>query len=404
MVALPHQCLASFVRFFAHLALVTCFVVLVPQSVTYGQNGVEQSDATGIPLPSTLPGTSWRAAGSIHTLSAEQYSVVPGSDVFIEYGLQQLTSRTYLKHRASLTVEVFEMRYPSGAYGIYTFNRGSLPKHRREFVVGSYLVSLYADNRGTEVSADAVSAVEQLFASKATADLPPLVSHLPGQNKIPNSEKYLQGSAALGRLHGFGDLRELVDFTGGVEVATAAYRNGDGAMRLLIIEYHTPQSATAGYEAIMNHFNGLSAPEKEQRLVKRTGNYIIEAVDIRDSSGAQAIVGKIKYTAKVYWEGRSFRSIPLQFRPPDPAALEEAAETATVLLRAFYGIGLLLVGSIILGVFTGWSVFYWRRQRRRRLGMDNFFSDAGGTIRLNLDDYVFQPTEQPIKLLGKGDL
>ena len=379
-----------------HRVLVLSAALLFPLTLAYGQ----------VQLPPALAGTSWRAEGSTRTLSSEQFSIVHGSDVFLEYGLQQLTSRTYLNGHSSLTVEVFEMRYPTGAYGLYTFNRGSVPKYRHEFVAGSYLISLAADkgNNATEVSADAVGAVKQLFASTETADLPLLVSHLPAQDRIPDSEKYLQGSVALGQLDGFSDLRELVDFTGGVEVATAGYRNGDGAMKLIIIEYHTPQSATAGYEAIMNHFNGLPEPEKAQRLVKRVGNYVIEAVDIRDTSGAQAIVGKIKYTAKVYWEGRRFRSIPLQFRPPDPAALEEAAETATVLLRAFYGIGLLLVGSIILGIFTGWSVFYWRRQRRRRLGMDDFFSDAGGTIRLNLDDYVFQPTEQPIKLLGKGEV
>src|SRR6185295_11228722 len=125
-----------------------------------------------------------------------------------------------------------EMRYPTGAYGLYTFNRGSLPKYRHEFVVGSSLISLAADkgNSATEVSADAVGAVKQLFASAETADLPLLVSHLPAQDRIPDSEKYLQGSVALGQLDGFSDLRELVDFTGGVEVASAGYRNGDGAM------------------------------------------------------------------------------------------------------------------------------------------------------------------------------
>ncbi|MEP7269891.1 MAG: hypothetical protein ABI882_00210, partial [Acidobacteriota bacterium] len=99
-----------------------------------------------------------------------------------------------------------------------------------------------------------------------------------------------------------------------------------------------------------------------------------------------------------------FTSIPFQYRPPDPAAIEEMRDTATVLLRTFYGIGLMIVASIILGVFAGWTVFYWRKQKRRRLGKDDYFSDAGDTIRLNLDDYIFQPNKQPIKLLGKGDV
>ena len=172
-------------------------------------------------------------------------------------------------------------------------------------------------------------------------------------------------------------------------------------MRLAIIEFHTPQSATVGHNAAVNALNALSDEARSKRIVKRTGNYVVVADGVADITAAQSIVDKVKYTVQIHWEGRKFTSIPIDFRPPDPAALQEAAETATVLLRTFYGIGILLLGTIIVGVFSGWVIFYWRRYKRRRLGLANVFSDAGGTLRLNLDDYLLETGET--KLLGGGD-
>ena len=51
----------------------------------------------------------------------------------------------------------------------------------------------------------------------------------------------------------------------------------------------------------------------------------------------------------------------------------------------------MITGAIIIGFITGGSFFYWKRYRRRKLGVDDIFSDAGGTVRLNLDDYLLSP-------------
>jgi len=58
---------------------------------------------------------------------------------------------------------------------------------------------------------------------------------------------------------------------------------------------------------------------------------------------------------------------------------------------------------MLLGIVAGGSVFYWNRYRRRKLGLDDMFSDAGGTIRLNLDDYLLSSDEPAIKQIGRGD-
>lgn len=359
-----------------------------------------------VDLPRELVNSEWKARDNSRILSGEQYGVVQGGEVFLEYGLERVVMRTYQRGTDSMTVEVLEMRFPTGAYGLLSFNRKGLPKHRREFQFGRYVVSLSMQNPSQTVSEECIGAVHALFASRGPSDPPPLVTHLPKLDRIENSERYIVGSEALRRSDGFATFADFVDFVGGVEIAIADYRIAGGTS-LAIVEYHTPQAASFGYDAAFNQLKALPDEEREKRLLKRVGNYVVQANLTSGSPGdvgaVRALVDQVKYQMVVYWEGSKFSSIPIQFRPPDPAALEEFRETTKVLLRTFYGIGLLLLSAIVIGVFAGWAVFYWRRQRRRKMGTDEYFSDAGETVRLNLDDYLFQPNEQPIKLIGKGD-
>lgn len=355
-------------------------------------------------LPARL-GETWRAVGQARIWNVEQFSALPDADVYSEYGLQKIISRAYTNGKTRVTVEIFDLGFVSGAYGLFTFNRVFLQPNRREFYEGRYLVSISSDSDGKVIDQSLIAAIKPnlIGLSGEVGQFPFLPSHLPEQNRIAESEKYVVGPAALVKLQVFGDLKNLVGFDGGVEAITADYRNGDGVMNLLIIEYHTPQSASDGYARIESYINSLPQQEKEKRILKRIGNYVVNAVNIQDQASAQNIIGQIKYEAKVYWAGRKLSDIPLEFRPPDPVALEEARRTVQVLLRSFYWIGAMLMSAILLGIIAGCSLFYWNRHRRRKLGLDNLFSDAGGSLRLNLDDYLLAPEENAIKQIGRGD-
>lgn len=356
-------------------------------------------------LPPRL-GANWRAIGPARVLDSEKFAIVQDADLYLEYGLKRLTTRAYTDGKTKVIVEAFEMLYPSGAYGLFSFNRSSLSPNRKEFHIGRYLVSISSQNSTPfweKLSyPDLISALQYHF-SEGPVRLPTLPLHLPEENKIADSEKYLIGPAALSRLTDFSDLKDLVDFSAGTEIATANYNNNGGRMSLIIIEYHTPQLASAGYARIKSHLEMLDPEEKQNRLIKRIGNYVVEAVGIKDAVAAQELISQIKYTAKVYWEGDRFSAIPLPFRPPDELAIEELRRTTRFLTEVFLSIAVIAIGVIIVGVFAGGSIFYWRRWRRHKLGLDKYFSDAGGTIRLNLDDYLLPPGDSKTKLLGKSD-
>ncbi|MDX2044813.1 MAG: DUF6599 family protein [Acidobacteriota bacterium] len=365
----------------------TCFAALCLLPLLAIGSYAQQTNSKPV-LPEKL-GETWRASSPVRTLSAEQCAVLPDGDVYKEFWLESMVSRHYTNRKDSVTVEVFRMQFDSGAYGLFTFNRNKLAENRSEFLSGRYLVSLTSETTNSAPQDLLQTLKENLNSSNG--ELPLLPSHLPSENKIADSEIYLVGSSALARLDGFSDLKDVVNFSGGTEVAFAKYRNGNSGFNLLLVEYHTPQLATDGETQFHNYFSNLPEQERNQRLLKRIGNYIVLTTKTEDLPSAEKIISQIKYTPAVYWEGKKMSHIPLAYRPPDPFALEEMSQTAQVILRTFYWVGIMLFVAIILGFISGWTYFYWNRYRRSKFGYDNLYSDAGGSVRLNLDEYLLPP-------------
>jgi hypothetical protein len=353
-------------------------------------------------LPSILS-ERWRIAGSEKTLNSEQWSVLPDADIYAEYGLQNLTNRSYTDGQRKINLEIFEMKFISGAYGLFTYHQGSLGEERQEFYSGRYLISLSIDqnniSKGEKIDQHLIEELKKLPLDSA-GEHPYLQLHLPEENKIANSDRYILGPVAVGRLKNFSHLKDLIDFRGGTEVVTADYRNGNGRMNLVIIEYHTPQSASAGFSQLTAHINSLSQEEQERQILKRIGNYIVNAVNIQDLGAAQKVIGQIKYTKKVFWEGSKYSDIPLHSRPLDTVAINEAKRAIYIVVQSLYSVALLVTGTFFMGLIAGTTYFYWRRYRRRKLGLDEIFGDE--SIRLNLDDYLLDSEDSTIKRLGSG--
>lgn len=342
-------------------------------------------------LPDKL-GETFRAIGKIRTLSADQCSVLPDSDVYQEYWLESLTSRHYTDGKNTIAIEVFQMEFDSGAYGLFTFNRSRISENRHEFFTGRFFVSISSETiKSIQLEPVIKSLKENLKSSNG--ELSPLPSHLPVEGKIADSEMYLVGSSALAQIAEFSSLKDVVTFSGGTEAVIARYANGGGNLSLMIIEYHTPQLATDGYAKFQTWLSQFSEQERNQRLLKRIGNYVVTTTAAQDLAGAEKLVSQIKYTQVVYWEARKITDIPVAYRPPDPLAIQEFTQTASIMIRTFYWIGVMLFGAIVLGVISGGVFFYWNRYRRRKLGLDDIFSDAGGTVRLNLDEYLLSPVD-----------
>jgi hypothetical protein len=351
-------------------------------------------------LPDRL-GKNWRAVSPARILKVERLSGLPDADVLGEYGLRRVVSRNYTDGRFETSVEVFELNLISNAYGLFTFNRGQLRPNTIEFQEGRYVVRLSRRKADADSDQRIFEAIKPGLTG-GEGELPSLPLHLPETDRIAESEKYIVGPAALARLKNFSDLKDTIGFGAGAEVTTADYRSGAGQMNLMVVEYYTPQSAAEGQARIRDHFNALPQTEKDRLILERVGNYVVAMSNIQDMPAAKNIVGQIKYEKKIYWAGRKFTDIPLEFRPADPLAVEETTRTVKTLIRSFYWTGLTILSGLILGLVAGVLLFQWKRYRRRKLGLDSMFSDAGGSLRLNLDDYLLSDKPQ-IRKIGEGE-
>lgn len=352
----------------------------------------------------------WQLVGPVHILlPAELAAYAPGrGDVVREYGLQVAAFADYTDaQKTTIRMEIFQMINYVSAYGIYSWERrsavraegigseASIGDRELGFWKGDYYVRLSVTTPSPpHVAISKMTDLARILSERLVVgphDVPLLVQHLPTDRRIAGSERFISGPRGLARFPGYDNPNDLFNLgSDGVEAAIAEYRTGKGISHLLLVEYHTPQLAAAAYERVSRYFAQLPDNERDRRIFKREGNYLIEAFDVADRDVMEALVNSITYTAKVRWLDRD-RLRLVGSLPEFPAA--------TWLVTTFAFIGVVVLILIAGGVALGYVFFVIRRRHIQRYG----FSDAGGMLRLNLDRLVLPPADQSRKSLPAGE-
>jgi hypothetical protein len=171
---------------------------------------------------------------------------------------------------------------------------------------------------------------------------------------------------------------DLIDFAGGTEAVTAPYDAG----KLLIVEYTSPQISI---EADNQFKQRLSAQTQNPTVFyRRIGNYSAFVFDANDEITANALLDQIKYEKNVQWLGE------------DPNKQKKYEHyIATTMADVFLSTTIWILSGVGFAILTGVVVgfLFFRSRDRRRIAM-TAFSDAGGMIRLNLDELSAQPSDR----------
>jgi hypothetical protein len=291
------------------------------------------------------------------------------------------------------------------AYGAYSLERaaqarrvdvgteGSLDTSRLGFFKGEYYVRLSAheDHLDNAALLELARSLDDRINPRHS-EIPILMRHVPSDGLVSGTERFIAGPLVLTRLLGPQDPYDpFMLASEAVEAAFAEYQVSGATSPLLIVEYHTPQLAATAYPQVERAIQALPEAERNRRLLKREGNYIIEAFNVGDRQAMQAIVDQIDYTPRIHWLKKSpFEA--LQELQPDP----DQIVLIDTYLAAFGFIGVSLLITITGGVLLGSAVFFWRRWRRRYW---TGFSDAGGMMRLNLDNLLPPVESDSVKRL-----
>lgn len=247
------------------------------------------------------------------------------------------------------------------------------------------MVTVMACGAGT-----AQSATSQPASTPANDEgLPVLIKHLPNWEAVEKQSKYVVTLEDLKRVVTNQPVLDSVSFEGGTEAATANYAQG----QLLIVEFSTPQFSVENDQKIVAKIQELKAQSQPvPTAYRRVGNYSVFVFNGRDEASANQLIDQVQYQKVVQWLGE------------DPHLYERlqryfSQTTAGVLVAVLKSSGLSLIACLAIGGIFGYLLF---RQRRARSAAR--FSDAGGAVRLNLDELtnahdsarlLDRPKEQP---------
>lgn len=224
------------------------------------------------------------------------------------------------------------------------------------------------------------ASAQTIVVEDANDGVPALVQHMPDwETAHPTYAKNLD---ELKKVVGDAPVLDVLPFAGGTEATTADY---GAAGRLVIVEFSTPQFAADTDRAINARVAELRAAQQSAPTVyQRKGNYAVFVFGGQDEAAARALVGRVHYEKDVRWLGR------------DPHANERANRawinmSAGVLINTVKAAGFSILLCLTVGGIFG-TLFF----RRRRAALATRYSDAGGMMRLNLD-------ENARRLLGEGE-
>ncbi len=223
---------------------------------------------------------------------------------------------------------------------------------------------------------------------KGEADIPVLVKHLPRWEEAQGSVVYLAGFRSLRAVLQDQPLLDSVSSEGDADAVVANY----GPIQFIIVEYNTPQLAGDNDRSIVAKIEELRTQgQSVPSGYRRVGNYSVFVFNAPNEQAAKELIDQVEYEQVVQWLG------------DNPYMLEKAQReyyqtTAGVLVAVVKASGLSLMLCLAAGGFLGALLFSRRRAQQRHA---EAFSDAGGMLRLNIDEIT--PRTDPAKLVGPGN-
>ncbi|HTG95067.1 MAG TPA: DUF6599 family protein [Pyrinomonadaceae bacterium] len=253
------------------------------------------------------------------------------------------------------------------------------------FFKGANFVQLSKANARTN-SNDLQSLATQLAEKldRGEGETPVLLKHLPNWEQAHQTAVYLNRFSSLESIAKDGVL-SAVKSEGDADAVLASY----DPMRLLIIEFNTPQRSVENDQRIVARIQELwKLGQPAPSAYKRVGNYSVFVFDAPNDQAAKQLIDQVHYEQVVSWLGEN------------PNILKEAQKhyvqtTLGVLVAVLKASGFALIACFGTGALIGALLFTRRRAQQRAV---EAFSDAGGMLRLNLDEMT--PQTNPTRLLG----
>ena len=256
------------------------------------------------------------------------------------------------------------------------------------FFKGRFFVSVSSvGNSGKVPEAVTLAHLLAELFDKGEGDVPVLVKHLPEWQEAKKQALYLPGFTSLGSIAANQPVLATIDSGGDADAVATTY----GQSQLMIVEFNTPQLAVDNDRRITSQIQELRSQGRPvPTAYRRVGNYSVFVFNGDSEQSANSLIDQIKYEQVVQWLGDN----PYLFQEAQRRYTET---TLGVFVSVVKASGLAFVSCFALGGLFGALLFVRRRAQQKAL---EAYSDAGGMLRLNLDEMT--PQTNPARLVGPG--
>jgi hypothetical protein len=265
--------------------------------------------------------------------------------------------------------------------GVGTAGIAAMQHHAVAFCKGAIYAFVFSPDKHLSSDDQLVSFARALAASldAGSGDIPTLVKHLPAWEAAQERAGYATTLPALREALPAQPVLDALSFEGGTEAVTARYEQG----QLVIVEFTTPQLAGDVDARVVQRIAELrSAGQPVPAVYKREGNYAVFVFDAPSEQAANDLIGQVKYEKVVQWLGE------------DPHRFERANRfwlnmSSSLIVNTIKATGLAILLCLSVGGLFGGVIFM---RRRAQAALSEKYSDAGGMMRLNLDELAAEQT------------
>jgi len=265
-----------------------------------------------------------------------------------EYGLKESESARYENGGKAFMATGYRLQDTTGAMAAFDWQRpanatsSTLAPLAAEtpdgllVVHGNYVLSF----AGHKPDSAELSGVTGSLRNLDTTVLPTLPTNLPSGDRLPNSERYITGPAALAKFSP-AIPPSVAAFHFGAEASYAQYHSPKGDMGLLIFSYPTHQIAMQKE----GEFRGIPGGN----MVKRSGPLLAVVANPTDPDMAERLLAQVRYQALV---------------TRDEYVPTRRDNIGVLVINAFVLIGILLGFAVVSGLIFGGLRAFRRRGGR----------------------------------------
>lgn len=332
-------------RHYVYFCLVSVLLLLVTTS----------TPAQGV-VPDSFAG--WTCNGKTSFNPAQPSQIVSqtassaSDDVLAEYGFVAGEQCEYTSGAEKLGVQVYRMKDPSGAYGLFSYMRSADLPHSsigEHSAVGPSRAlaldgNLLVDIRGSDLpkrEKDLKALVAAIKPHAEEGPLPSLPDEMPTIGMVERSDHYVLGPVTLNQFVPVSS-SDWLGFSQGAEAESARYRTGGHEVTLLLADFPTPQTAAKKLAELEKNLGVNSenpGANSSPLFAKRSMTLLAVVYGARTKAEADALLKQVESDAQVTWNEPTF-----QFKEPPISAM---------IVGTIIGTGVICMFAVISGIAFG---------------------------------------------------